>query len=415
MRRNSWRAKERIFRDIKYREIIENYFTPGKYDQALPRFQELYDTLHPELSPADKAILLSRIANCASGAILAQGMDRPPLLRIFWEYLKKYLEIAPKALEEDQRFRGSDDEPKKRLREALELLIRSDHDQLTEKVALWVERFAEVEAWGFKLTLDVLMEKINEERIHFARKGNIENTKALSHAYIEVSDPSDQEYLYARATVMNILSDLVYFEGGENSEDESLNWLNRCLEINPDDLFAKTRKKYIEERQMVEEQIRRFRHDTGSALAGIRSVLEQCLSLPLSSEEPLSRYLRTIRTEVEHLYGVHRFIHEEQPDYQWVDVEEILREIILPYDKQHARFVLSVSEAGQKWEADPAYLRLAVYNLIKNALEAFERKRIPVEHREIRISILPEQYALIVEDNAEGVDPRLGDKIFHGM
>ncbi|RLC18769.1 MAG: hypothetical protein DRI57_07955 [Deltaproteobacteria bacterium] len=343
--------KKRIFQYPEF-EIIRDDFTRGRYSEALPRFRELYDTLGHELSAADKAILLSRIANCASDAILTQGMDHGPLIGIFWEYLEKYLDIAPQALEEDQRLRGSDDEPKKRLREALELLIRHDREQLRDKAGLWVRRFAGVEIWGFKLALDVLMEKINEERIHFAREGHAENTRAMAHVYIEVSEQLDQEYRYSRATVMNILSDLVYFEGGKDSDKVALSWLERCLEINPDDLFAKKRKEFIEERQMVEEQIRRFRHDTAGALAGIKGTLEQCLSLP-SSEEPLSRYLRTIRTEVEHLYGVHRFIHEEQPDYQWIDAEAILTEIILPHDNQHARFFLTVSGSGQKWEQIP--------------------------------------------------------------
>lgn len=50
--------------------------------------------------------------------------------------------------------------------------------------------------------------------------------------------------------------------------------------------------------------------------------------------------------------------------------------------------------------------------MVKNALEAFERKGIPLKQREIRISVLSDQYALIIEDNAGGVDPKFSDRIF---
>lgn len=337
-------------------------------------------------------------------------------MQTFWKYLEKYLETAPRALEEDQQFRGSTDEPRKRLNEALELLIRYEPESLKEKTVDWLSRFAKIDSpgWGVDLSLDVLMQKINDERIRFSRKDHIANTKALSEAYIEISEPvgNTHPYGYARATVMNILSDLVWFEGGKDSEKKSLDWLNRCLEINPDDLFAKTRKKYIEERQTVQEQIRRFRHDTGNTKAGIEAMLTLCLRLPQAATEPLHTYLKTVQTEIKHLYGVHRFVHNEQCRIEDTDIQELISSLIAPHDRRNANFVISVSEAVKTWKTDPDYLRLALYNLIQNALEAFQRRRMPLADRNIRISVHADSRTLIIEDNAGGIEPALKDHIF---
>ena len=406
--------KERIFRSPEYRKIIEEYFTQGLYHEAFLRFRKLYDDLHSELPSADKAILLTRIANCASDAILKQQFENHSLVQGFWEYLEKYLSIAPDALEEDQRFRGTVDEPKKRMSEALELIIRFDHSQLREKASFWVRRFAEIDApnWHLDLPLSVLMEKIKHERTRFSRKGHIANTKAMAEVYVEVSEAVSQTHANARATVMNILADLVYFEGGEDSGEKALFWLNRCLEINPDDLFAQSRVRDIRERQIVQEQIRRFKHDTSNTKAGIEAMLKLCLRLPQASEDPLNTYLRTLQTEVRHLYGVHRFIHDEQLQIEQSDPGEIIRELILPHDRHHANFILSFPDDMPKWNTDPDYLRLAIYNLVQNALEAFQRRRVPLEQREIRITVLSDPPGMMIEDNAGGVDSDISEHMF---
>ncbi len=403
---------KRIFQLTEYREIIDNYFIPGKYDEALPRFQSLHDELDHALSAADKAILFSRMANAAADAILTQGLDQPSLVPTFWKHLADYLRTAPLALAEDPQFGGSTDEPKKRLREALELLIRFDRSRLMEEAALWTRRFAEVEEWGFKLALDVLLEKINEERMRFEREDHIENTKAMAQTYLEISESAGEEWRHARASVMNLLSDLAYFEGSEESEAEALSWLVRSLAIQPDDLFAKTRKKHIEERQTVSEQIRRFKHDTGNTKAGIEAMLKLCLRLPQASEVPLHTYLKTIQTEVRHLYGVHRFIHDEQNRLEPIDPRKIISDLILPHDGQTVHVTVTRSGSPRKWNTDPDYFRLALYNLIKNTLESFQRHHIPLAQREIRISIQFDRCVLILEDNAGGVDPELRDLIF---
>lgn len=406
--------KKRIFQLPEYQEINEQYFTKGRYIEALPRFQKLYEQLHSGLPSACKAILLNRIANSASDAVLTQSIDDSSLVNTFWEFLGKYLKIVPEALQEDERFRKGVDEPKKRLKEALELLIRFDQKRLKEKAMYWVKRFSEIDAtgWGFDLALGVLMDKISDERTQFTRQDHIANTRALAEVYVEVSKPVSQTYRYARSMAMNILSDLAYFEGGEKGEEEALNWATQCLELNPDDLFAKTRKKYIEERQTVEKQIRRFKHDTGNTIAGMEATLKLSLRLPEASQDPLRRYLKIIQTELKQLYGAHRLIHDQQPSFKSIDVEQAIKDLILPHEKHSAHFSLTTSGPAQKWSTDPDYFRLAVYNLIRNSLEAFERRRIPLEQRQVSISLLLNKYALIMEDNAGGVDLMLKDRIF---
>jgi hypothetical protein len=77
---------------------------------------------------------------------------------------------------------------------------------------------------------------------------------------------------------MNLLSDIAYFQKDEDGEKEALNWANRCLEINPGDRFALAQKRFIQERQTVQEQTRRFEHDTNAAIAGIVGTMDMIMN-----------------------------------------------------------------------------------------------------------------------------------------
>lgn len=50
--------------------------------------------------------------------------------------------------------------------------------------------------------------------------------------------------------------------------------------------------------------------------------------------------------------------------------------------------------------------------MIRNALEAFERRRIPIPDRRIHINLNPLGRFIVFRDNAGGIDPQLKDRIF---
>lgn len=408
-----WEKDKSIFQQQAYQDIVKKDFSCGNYLQALDKFKALFQAFEGSLSVVDRNILYSRIASCAADAILKQEQSEKNLLMVFEENLKLYLNSSGDALSSSKRMRGSTDEPAKRLHEALELFIQYSKDQLKTKVLEVVNQYGKIDfsGWGFKLALDVLMEKLNKERINFIRRDHLENTRLLSEIYLTISDPLKEEYRYARSAVMNILSDIAYFEKGEEN-NESLDWVIKSLEINPDNHFAVTRKKFLEERKAVIEQIRRFQHDTAHTKAGIEGLVERCLRLPEAEHDPLNRYLKTIQAEMYHLYGVHRFIHDVEPEYEFIDMEKTIHDLILPFDQQKAFFELRILSKTTHLEVDESYFRLAVYNLLLNAIEAFERKKIPLAKRKIIIAFNADEKSIMIEDNAGGVLPELKNFIF---
>ena len=74
--------------------------------------------------------------------------------------------------------------------------------------------------------------------------------------------------------------------------------------------------------------------------------------------------------------------------------------------------ISTTENVDQKWDTDIDYLCLALDNLLKNAVEAFERRRIPLSERRIDIEINLTARSITVTDNAGGVDPTVKSRIF---
>ena len=218
---------------------------------------------------------------------------------------------------------------------------------------------------------------------------------------------------YARAQVMNLLSDIAYFQKDEDGEKEALSWANRCLEINPGDRFALAQKRFIQERQTVQEQIRRFEHDTNAAIAGIVGTMDMIMNDRNTDQPNLFEKLNIIRLDLNRIQTVNRFVSDKQPTFQEVDPVDPIREISKKYQKVASVSVISTTEnVDQKWDTDIDYLCLALDNLLKNAVEAFERRRIPLSERRIDIEINLTARSITVTDNAGGVDPTVKSRIF---
>ena len=99
--------------------------------------------------------------------------------------------------------------------------------------------------------------------------------------------------------------------------------------------------------------------------------------------------------------------------FQEVDPVDPIREISKKYQKVASVSVISTTEnVDQKWDTDIDYLCRALDNLLKNAVEAFERRRIPLSERRIDIEINLTARSITVTDNAGGVDPTVQSRIF---
>ncbi|MFP4309666.1 MAG: ATP-binding protein [Desulfococcaceae bacterium] len=405
-------------KDPRWSGEVLPWFRGRDYPEALEKSLDYEGRLAPEaagfaVGPKDRAVVAYTVAASAYGVL--EGSESPPAKEwdIFFEYLEKYVETCEAAARE-KGLRGWFPQNAKTLfKNALELACRFAPDRVEEIGGRWAGRFAGIDAegWGHDLVLSALTEKIFDERIRFDRPAHVENTHALCAVYLAVSEPVAAENAAGRTQVMNLLSDLAYFRGGEEADEEALKWARRALEISPDDRFAAVRKKFLEERRAVQHQIRRFTHDTENTMAGIQNRLEMLLNHPEVSGGPVEKGLRTLRRELRRIHGVNRFIRDENAVFRETDPAALAREAVSPFlDRADIR--ISSDETEAQWLTDPEYLTLILDNLVKNAMDAFERRKIPRDNRRIELTIHPEDRRIVVCDNAGGVDPQLKTLMF---
>jgi len=111
--------------------------------------------------------------------------------------------------------------------------------------------------------------------------------------------------------------------------------------------------------------------------------------------------------------GIRRFVQKQAPEFQQID---IVNQLIIPLNAsyQNRMTIQVLPETVCTWEVDRDYLLLALDNLIKNSLEAFERKNIELTQRylNIKLQITPSHLTIQISDNAGGLDEKLRDHIF---
>ena len=393
------------FRTKNYKVSLKksmNYFL-----KTLPNVSDF------EVTAKDKANVVYTIACSAFG--VQENCDE--LLKeerkIFFKYIDSYVNISAGQAKQTGLDGWFTSHPRVLLRDCLELLCRFEDADLTDAIRKWVFRFASIDAagWGYELALPILREKIFHERTRFERKNNVHNAQALAQVYLALSKPVAEQFRFGRAQVMNLLSDLAYFQGGDEGEQEALEWAEKSLEICPQDKFAQAQKDFIEQRMSVIQQIRRFKHDTNNTIAGITSTLDLAMRHPAAHEHEMAKYLQTIKAEVKRLHGVNRFIENKQAVFEYINPVKLINESVIPFAGE-ADINIAPRQTEQKWETDPDYFSLILHNLVKNACEAFHRKNIPRPERKIEINADLQKQVMTVQDNAGGIEPQHRNRIF---
>jgi len=405
-------------KDPKWNDEVLAEFRSRNYEAALKQSLVYEDEILPfaqdfEVTGKNRANVIYTVACSAYGVLDKAEAFRQREWDVFFEHLGAYVAACETEAKKTGLSGWNPGPAKTLLTDCLELLCRHDDEGLEENARKWAGRFAAIDApnWGFDPPLSVLSEKIFNERIRFDREGFTANARALCRAYLAVSEPVAETYWPGRTQVMNIMSDLAYFKGGEEGENEALEWVRKALAVNPEDRFALMRKEFIEERQVVREQIRRFTHDTGNTMAGIREGLEFILNKPGVKGGPIEPRLLTIQREMRRLHGVNRFIQDKAPELEEIDPVRFVRETVGPFaDKTGVETTPDATDIV--WATDPDYLTVVLDNLLKNAMDAFERRKIPKKDRRLRVEIHPKEAIIAVEDNAGGVDPKVKNRMF---
>lgn len=401
--------------DPRWNEVLEP-FLKLDYPSALAVARAYRDNidsdLRSKLKPYHYSNIHNNIAESAYRVLTAEKSStespRQEEWNEFFNSLENYVktnEIAAREEPEEKWWRDPRF-PTKLLSHALDLLLRYRPDQL-QQVEQWVARFMGV--WGAELTLDVLLKAIHDERINVLRQGYIANIQTLAAIYLRLTQglPPDI-YRHPRSLVMDILSDLTYFTGGDRAEMEALQWVEQALAINPEDRFAQQRRKDILNRKVVMDQIHRFNHDANTAIAGLISNLRSLEGLPLP--DPARAIVEKMRLGLNRIHGVHRFVQKQQAEFQIIVPRREIDRLTVAYAQ--VRFEVTGGEDGATLETDLDYFQIVLETLIRNALEAFERRQIPLGERLIQIALDLSHKRLVFRDNAGGIDPGLKGRIF---
>jgi len=366
--------------------------------------------LAARLEPQHLANIHYTIAESAFGVLDTQppaNADAHPARARFFQAIDDYLRILDRARIEqpDEGWWQLEFYPTTLFGHTLNLLLRAGADS-AEDIEARTRGFMAI--WP-DLALRRLLEAIQAERLDVLRPGHLERTRTLAGIYLRLSAERPAEtYRQARALVMDMLADLTYFTGTDTAEDQALAWLEQALATHPEDPFARRRIKDIRDRRTVMEQIRRFDHDANTAIADLLSNLdrlESCI-LPAPAVELVERMRRGVRR----IHGVHRFVQRQQAQFSFIPLRATIERLVRGWSDLEIR--ISGADDEARLETDPDYFQIVLDILIRNAVEAFERRGIDPVERRLEIALDPAHACIRVRDNAGGIDPRLRERLF---
>ena len=402
-------------KDPHWRSEVLDSFTKYDYQTSLDKAIDYLNKLpqrtdiNEAITESDYVTIYYTIAASAYGVLNKNKTFDEKNWTYFFHYFDRYIELINTSDKTSLYPKNAET----LLDNSLDLLISFQAKQLADKAKACVSQM--LNAWDEKLALSVLLKKVFDERMDFKRPDAMIYTRQLAEIYLHIAKDYADQYHAECAAVMNLLSDLTYFEGKDNSEEEALAWIEKSLVLNPNDEFAKRRKKDIHNSLTINNQIRRFNHDTNNEIGGLQSNLKELKKLLCQSTENDSSllYLQKIDNSIQRMAGIRRFVQKHAPDFKQVD---IVKDIIIPLTAsyQDCMHIQVIPETSYLWEVDCEYLRLALDNLIKNTFEAFDRQHINPQERQLRITLQENNKHLEIRlcDNAGGLDEALRDRIF---
>ncbi len=388
-------------------ETARDLFTREQYDAA--RVEFTHGLQHwPDLDSFDHAILWGRIANCHAGAVRLDPTTLDAHYPPFLTALDHYFTALQQTLRHQPDRLNSRHDCETLLREAITL----HHHHATDFAAhchTTASAFAELAWFGRGRTLAVVL----AEAFQWRAQLHYHHAYDLARLYLELAHAPDSVETPQWAAVYNLLSDLEYFIRGHEAEEAALEWIYRTLELAPTDPFALKQRKYLEERQVVMSQIRRFNHDTHTAIGSLKTSLT---ALRRDPELPPRLQQRTVQmwADLQRIDDVNRLIQKQAPRFDALNLIDWLPEQLRPYaDRLTVAWQLP-DRPRLDYEIDSGYLAIALNHLIQNSLEAYERHATPHAARTllVTLAITDCDYTLTLTDRAGGVDPQLQERIF---
>ncbi len=143
-----------------------------------------------------------------------------------------------------------------------------------------------------------------------------------------------------------------------------------------------------------------------SGQEGIREQLIEVMERVASQAERAGEIIRQLR----------RFIRKEEPDRKWVDINQLINELVTflqpELRKAGVSLRLELQEALPQLWAHDIQLEQVLLNLTRNAIEAMQD--VPLSRRKllIRSSLLAGKVEILVEDTGHGIDEKVRETIF---
>lgn len=386
-------------------------FRDKEYLKALEAFKSLYHNQEYQVQQGNMEKDLNTMMRCCYSLVMEEDANEDRIEE-FFKYLEEYIAIA-KGTDDVQLKKWTDTFIKDLLGYAIELHLEviEDNNELERTVYKLLEEFttAFYPTFPYQLLYKTLGTKIFEERQNYRRRArdhyqHIKNTRTLIHVYLEYT-ATLAEATFTRASMMNLMADLVYFYGediGERgkNEEKAIGWLEKSLEIFPENLFTKNRLQEIRKVLTTNRQIDRFRHDATSKLSFLKDRLK---ILANKSTGQIQQDLMDLGILVRGIEGIFRLTKQERPKYSLVNMEDYLKQILSSSDILLSTDCLSFIGEEELVELDEDYFSIALRNIIKNSLEAYKQKEVEVENCPVKIVFDYNTWTCTVEDWAGGI------------
>lgn len=316
----------------------------------------------------------------------------------FDKYLNRYLKIARDAKPQDLKewadniltdlFRNTILLAiyKWSTKERREVKKKGLKEQVKNRFNEFVETFCHDNIFDETLFIEKFLEIVHSERVNENRKGSIGqnqlNTKWLSEEFLSLTDNNNRKRRFCnhRVSIMNLLSEIVFYYPEEEKKGEfhrelaTLEWLDKSLQEDPENAYAKERKKQIGLYMTSTAQINRFKHDTVSKIETIRGIIRSVDKL--EDINAIKKKLGIAHNSIDDIESSYRLTQGESPKQRLIDMGSFAEKL-----KIHEKVSITIPDSEESIHSDEGYLLLILKNLIRNSLEAYNSKEGVVEVR----------------------------------
>jgi hypothetical protein len=262
--------------------------------------------------------------------------------------------------------------------------------------------------------LDTALREIERERRNFSRSDHAQRAAALAEAVLEELG-TDERFRLHRTALYNLLADIAYFNPLSEEPDNQrylrvMRYLDEALRLTPTDVFALNFKVLVERLATTTLQIERFRHDTSTRIGNIRVWLDRLeQEIPPGSEA--AKTVLALRRDVYGLTVMGKLVRRQEPskeeDWKEVDPADLVRGLLK--ERGWPESCLQQVGVAGPWRLCPAWVEIALHNMIRNMVEAYGRSQRTLPPQPCRITVDYHARSITLRDWAGGVDPKLGD------